>query len=63
MIQTGKGLLAQINENHYIRYTINKEEIRECLMSISDENYETLWKKTFGETYEEFINKMLENEL
>lgn len=63
MIQTGKGLLAQINENHYIRHTINKKEIREYLMSISDENYETLWKKTFGETYEEFINKMLENEL
>ncbi len=63
MIQTGKGLLVQINEVHPIKHAVTKENIRESLMSISDESFEILWKKTFGETYEEFINKMLENKL
>lgn len=62
MIQTGKGLLTQINEI-YEYPPITKEDIRKALMSISTEEYEELWRRTFGETYEEFVNKLLENEL
>ena len=59
-IVVGKGLLAQINEVH--EYPIpTKDNIREALMSISTEEYETLWKETFGETYKEFVDKLLEN--
>lgn len=63
MIQIGEGLLAQINEVHEYLPIATKENIREALMSISDKRYEELWRETFGETYEEFVNKLLENEL
>lgn len=64
MIQIGEGLLAQINEVHEYPIPIaTKENIREALISISDKRYEELWRETFGETYEEFVNKLLENEL
>ena len=62
MIQIGKGLLTQINEIHEFSNIIDKEEVKKFCMSISDEGYENLWKETFGETYEEFIDKMLEIE-
>lgn len=61
MINIGKGLLTQINEVHEYS-SITKENVREALMSISNKCYEELWRRTFGETYEEFVNKLLENE-
>lgn len=61
MIQTSKGLITQVNEIHEYP-TVTKENIREALMSISNKWYEELWRRTFGETYEEFVNKLLENE-
>lgn len=63
MIQIGKGLLVQINEIHEFSNIIDKEEVKKFCMRISDEAYENLWKESFGETYEEFIDKMLEIEL
>ena len=62
MIQIGKGLLTQINEIHEFSNIIDKEEVKKFCMRISDEVYENLWKESFGETYEEFIDKMLEIE-
>ena len=62
MIQIGKGLLTQINEIHEFSNIIDKEEVKKFCMRISDEAYENLWKESFGETYEEFIDKMLEIE-
>ena len=61
MIQIGKGLLSQIDEVYkYPTEKITKENIREALMSISDENYEALWKNSFGETYKDFVEHLLE---
>lgn len=57
MIHIGKGIITQINEIHEYPST-TKEDIRKALMSISNKWYEELWKRTFGETYEEFINKL-----
>lgn len=60
MIQIGKGLFTQINKVH--EYPLpTKENIKEALMSISTEEYEAIWKRTFGETYKEFVDKLLEN--
>lgn len=56
----GKGLAKQINEVHeYPNAT--KEDIRKALMSISTEEYEELWRRTFGESYKEFVDKLLDN--
>lgn len=30
-------------------------------MSISTEEYEEIWKVTFGESYKEFVDKLLDN--
>jgi len=60
MIHIGKGILAQVNEVHEYPPT-TKEDIRKALMSISNEQYEEIWKETFGETYKEFVDKLLEN--
>lgn len=60
MIQIGKGLLTQVNEVHEYP-PATKEDIRKALMSISNKEYEELWKVTFGETYKEFVDKLLEN--
>lgn len=59
LLFTGKGFLEQVKENYEFSTNINKEDLKTFCMSISDENFETLWKESFGETYEEFVNKML----
>lgn len=58
----GEGLFTQLNEV-YEYPPATKEDIRKALMSISNKWYEELWRRTFGETYKEFVNKLLENEL
>lgn len=60
MLYIGKGLLTQINEVHEYP-PITKEDIRKALMSISTEEYEEIWKRTFGESYKEFVDKLLDN--
>lgn len=61
MIQTGKGLLSQIDKVYeYPIEKITKENLKEALMSISDENYEALWKRSFGETYKDFVEHLFE---
>lgn len=60
MIQIGKGLLEQIKETHEFSNIIDKEKVKKFCMDISDENYENLWKESFGETYKEFVDKMFE---
>lgn len=58
-IKIGKGIIDQINEIHEFTTKITKEDLKDFLMSISDENYEILWKESFGESYEDFVNKIL----
>lgn len=58
-IKIGKGLLEQIKEIHEFPNKLTKEDLKDFLMSISDENYEILWKESFGETFEDFVNKIL----
>lgn len=60
MIQIGKGLIKQVKEVHEYPPT-TKEDIRKALMSISTEEYEEIWKRAFGETYKEFVDKLLNN--
>lgn len=39
---------------------VDKKGLKEFLINdISDNEFEILWKKTFKETFEEFVNKML----
>lgn len=39
---------------------VDKNGLKEFLINdISDNEFKTLWKKTFKETFEEFVNKML----
>ena len=40
---------------------VDKKCLKEFLINdISDNEFKTLWKKTFKETFEEFVNKMLD---
>ena len=60
-IYTGKGLIKQMNETHTFSTEVNKKSLKEFLINVvSDDEYEMLWKRTFGETFEEFVNKVLE---
>lgn len=60
-IHTGKGLIEQMSEIHTFSTEVNKKSLKEFLINVvSDDEYEMLWKRTFGETFEEFVNKVLE---
>ena len=60
-IYTGKGLIEQMNEIHIFSTEVNKKSLKEFLINVvSDDEYEMLWKRTFGETFEEFVNRILE---
>lgn len=59
-LHISEGFIKQVREVH--EYPIaTKESIRKALMSISTEEYEEIWKRAFGETYKEFVDKLLDN--
>lgn len=60
-IHTGKGLIEQMSETYTFSTEVNKKSLKEFLINVvSDDEFEMLWKRTFGETFEEFVNKVLE---
>lgn len=59
-IKIGKGIIDQINEIHEFTTKITKKEVKDALMSISTESFENLWKESFGESYEDFVNSVLD---
>lgn len=60
-IHTGKGLIEQMSEIYTFSTEVNKKSLKEFLINVvSDDEYEMLWKRTFRETFEEFVDKILE---
>ena len=58
-VKVGKGILDQIYEMHELPTKLTKEEVKDALMSISTESFENLWKESFGESYEDFVDCIL----
>lgn len=57
-IKTGKGIL----ENSKIVYEypkITKARFKKMALSLKDEHFCKVWKETFGESYDDFVEKML----
>lgn len=59
-IKIGKGILEQIKENYNYSNTLTKESVKEAMMDLSTPSFCEFWKEQFNETYEEFIDKMLD---
>lgn len=60
-IRTGEGLIEQMSKTYTFSTEINKKSLKEFLINeVSDDKFEMLWKITFGETFEEFVDKVLE---
>ena len=57
-IKTGKGILEQINTVYEFPTKITKAEVKEFALSLKDDDYCKLWKETFGESYEDYIEEI-----
>lgn len=57
-----KENLNQIKSNYKYSNIITKETAKELLLSIRSKSFCSSWKNSFNETYEEFVDKLLNND-